>query len=32
MLVICESEVFAQKDSEEKLVSKATVTLAVRET
>jgi uncharacterized protein (TIGR00369 family) len=32
MLVICEAEVFAEKDSEEKLVSKATVTLAVRET
>jgi uncharacterized protein (TIGR00369 family) len=32
MLVICEAEVFAEKDSETKLVSKATVTLAVRET
>jgi uncharacterized protein (TIGR00369 family) len=31
-LVICESEVFAKKDSEEKLVSKAMVTLAVKET
>jgi hypothetical protein len=30
MLVICEAEVFALKDEEEKLVSKATVTLAVR--
>jgi uncharacterized protein (TIGR00369 family) len=30
MLVICEAEVFAQKDAEEKLVSKATVTLAVK--
>jgi uncharacterized protein (TIGR00369 family) len=29
MLVICESEVYAQKKSEEKLVAKATVTLAV---
>ncbi len=28
-LVICESEVFAEKRSEEKLVAKATVTLAV---
>ena len=28
-LVICESEVYAQKKSEEKLVAKATVTLAV---
>jgi uncharacterized protein (TIGR00369 family) len=30
MLVICESEIFAEKDSEEKLVSKAMVTLAVK--
>jgi uncharacterized protein (TIGR00369 family) len=30
MLVICEAEVFALKDEEEKLVSKATVTLAVK--
>lgn len=30
-LVVVESEVFAEKDSEEKLVSKATVTLAVKE-
>ncbi len=30
-LVICESEVFAEKDSVEKLVSKAMVTLAVKE-
>ena len=30
MLVICEAEVFAQKDAEEKLVSKAIVTLAVK--
>jgi uncharacterized protein (TIGR00369 family) len=29
-LVICEAEVFALKDEEEKLVSKATVTLAVK--
>ena len=29
MLVICEAEVFALKDAEEKLVSKAMVTLAV---
>jgi len=28
-LVVCESEVYAQKKSEEKLVAKATVTLAV---
>jgi len=28
-LVICESEMYAQKTSEEKLVAKATVTLAV---
>ncbi len=28
-LVICESELYAQKNSEEKLVAKATVTLAV---
>jgi uncharacterized protein (TIGR00369 family) len=30
MLVICEAEVFAEKDTEEKLVSKAMVTLAVK--
>src|ERR1700732_998705 len=30
MLVICEAEVFALKDAEEKLVSKAMVTLAVK--
>ncbi len=30
MLVVCEAEVFAEKHSEEKLVSKATVTLAVK--
>ena len=30
MLVICEAEVFALKDGEEKLVSKAMVTLAVK--
>jgi uncharacterized protein (TIGR00369 family) len=30
MLVICEAEVFALKDAEEKLVSKAIVTLAVK--
>jgi uncharacterized protein (TIGR00369 family) len=30
MLVVCEAEVFAEKDSEEKLVSKAMVTLAVK--
>ena len=30
MLVICEAEVFAEKDAEEKLVSKAMVTLAVK--
>ena len=30
MLVICEAEVFAEKDSEDKLVSKAMVTLAVK--
>jgi uncharacterized protein (TIGR00369 family) len=30
MLVICEAEVFALKDSEENLVSKAMVTLAVK--
>ena len=30
MLLVCEAEVFAEKDSEEKLVSKATVTLAVK--
>jgi len=30
MLVICEAEVFALKEQEEKLVSKATVTLAVK--
>ncbi|HEX3354253.1 MAG TPA: PaaI family thioesterase [Terriglobales bacterium] len=29
-LVICEAEVFAEKDSQEKLVSKAMVTLAVK--
>jgi hypothetical protein len=27
---VCEAEVFAEKDSEEKLVSKAMVTLAVK--
>ena len=32
MLVICEAEVFALKDEEEKLVSKAMVTLAVKRT
>ncbi|MGA8309341.1 MAG: PaaI family thioesterase [Terriglobales bacterium] len=32
MLVICEAEVFAEKDTEEKLVSKAMVTLAVKRT
>ena len=31
MLVVCEAEVFAEKDSEEKLVSKAMVTLAVKQ-
>ena len=30
-IVICESEVFAEKDSAEKLVSKGIFTLAVRE-
>jgi uncharacterized protein (TIGR00369 family) len=30
MLVVCEAEVFAEKNSEEKLVSKAMVTLAVK--
>ncbi len=30
MLVVCDAEVFAEKDSEEKLVSKAIVTLAVK--
>jgi uncharacterized protein (TIGR00369 family) len=30
MLVVCDAEVFAEKDSEEKLVSKAMVTLAVK--
>jgi uncharacterized protein (TIGR00369 family) len=30
MLVICEAEVFAQKNGEEKMVSKAMVTLAVK--
>lgn len=30
-VVVAESEIFAEKDGEEKLVSKATVTLAVRE-
>jgi uncharacterized protein (TIGR00369 family) len=30
-IVVAESEIFAEKDGEEKLVSKATVTLAVRE-
>jgi uncharacterized protein (TIGR00369 family) len=30
MLVVCEAEVFAEKDSEEQLVSKAMVTLAVK--
>jgi uncharacterized protein (TIGR00369 family) len=30
MLVICEAEIFAEKDAEEKLVSKAMVTLAVK--
>src|ERR1700693_2151181 len=30
MLVVCEAEVFALKDGEEKLVSKAMVTLAVK--
>jgi uncharacterized protein (TIGR00369 family) len=32
MLVVCEAEVFAQNHSEEKLVSKAMVTLAVKRT
>jgi uncharacterized protein (TIGR00369 family) len=32
MLVICEAEVFAEKNSEEKLVSKAIATIAVRGT
>ena len=32
MLVVCEAEVFAEKDSEEELVSKAMVTLAVKTT
>jgi len=30
-IVVAESEIFAEKDGQEKLVSKATVTLAVRE-
>ena len=30
-IIVAESEVFAEKDGQEKLVSKATVTLAVRE-
>ena len=30
MLVICEAEIFAERDTEEKLVSKAMVTLAVK--
>jgi uncharacterized protein (TIGR00369 family) len=30
MLVVCEAEVFAEKDSQEQLVSKAMVTLAVK--
>jgi uncharacterized protein (TIGR00369 family) len=30
MLVICEAEIFAEKNAEEKLVSKAMVTLAVK--
>jgi uncharacterized protein (TIGR00369 family) len=30
MLVVCEAEIFAEKQSEEKLVSKAMVTLAVK--
>ena len=30
MLVVCEAEIFAEKNSEEKLVSKAMVTLAVK--
>jgi uncharacterized protein (TIGR00369 family) len=32
MLVICEAEIFAEKEAEEKLVSKAMVTLAVKRT